>query len=139
MVYETDYTVMQVLNIRVVVRGKETFVNLIGLDIKLFLKTAKPEEKIVLAGGDGSLNHFINDLGDMEVPSDIYLLPIGAGNDFLNDVKEAQDEETSLLPLCDYISNLPIIEVKDKKYRFINGIGFDIDGEEMKLKKTYIA
>ena len=109
--------------------GEAKFVNLIGLDVQKYLKGVKEDEIVVLAGGDGTLNHFINDIGDAPIPNEIYLLPTGTGNDFLNDVKDAQDPETSLVPLHDYISNLPIVEVKDKKYRFINGIGFGIDGE----------
>ncbi len=109
--------------------GEAKFVNLIGLDVQEFLKGVKEDEKVIIAGGDGTLNHFVNDIGDAPIPNEIYLLPTGTGNDFLNDVKEAQDKETGLVPLHDYISNLPIIEVKDKKYRFVNGIGFGIDGE----------
>ncbi|MBP5092394.1 MAG: diacylglycerol kinase family protein [Bacilli bacterium] len=109
--------------------GEAKFVNLIGLDVPAFFKGVEKGEKVVIAGGDGTLNHFINDIGDVKVPEEIYLLPVGTGNDFLNDVKDKQDEETKLVPLHEFITNLPIVEVKGKKYRFINGIGFGIDGE----------
>lgn len=95
-----------------------------------FLKNVQPEDRIILLGGDGTLNYQINHLPvDEELPCDFYLYPSGTGNDFLNDVKASQDPETKLVKLNEFLRNLPVIEVKGKTYRFINGIGFGIDGE----------
>ncbi len=91
-------------------------------------KTFKEGDKVLLAGGDGTLNHFINVFDPSSFPVDIYLLPMGTGNDFLNDRKEVVDED-GLVKLNDCLKGLPTIEVKGKTYRFINGIGFGIDGD----------
>lgn len=95
-----------------------------------FLSNANSEDKIILVGGDGTLNHQINSLPlDKPLPCDFYLYPYGTGNDFLNDVKSSQDNRTKLVKLNEFFSNLPYVEVKGKTYRFINGIGYGIDGE----------
>ena len=109
--------------------GEATLVALVGLDLPAFLGKLTKEDKAIIMGGDGTLNHFINELGDQTLPCPFYLLPSGTGNDFLNDVKDHQDKETGLVPLNSFLEGLPYVEVKGKTYRFINGIGYGIDGE----------
>ena len=106
-----------------------------------FLKNINKEDRVIILGGDGTLNHQINSIPDLDnLPCDFYLYPSGTGNDFFNDVKDKQDAKTKLIKLNEYFFNLPYIEVKGKTYRFINGIGYGIDGEcckkaeEMKAK-----
>lgn len=105
-------------------------VSLIGLDLAKFFKGKKAEDEVVLCGGDGTLNHFVNDLGDLELPCAVKLLPTGTGNDFQRDLpEECKDTKTGLYRINAFLENLPIIEAQGKKFRFVNGIGFGIDGE----------
>ncbi len=91
-------------------------------------KTMKEEDRAILLGGDGTLNYLINHIE--EIPAvPLFLLPSGTGNDFFNDVKEDNKRDDGLIALNPYLSNLPKIDVNGKTYRFINGIGFGIDGE----------
>ena len=99
------------------------------LDPKIFLGSLNAEDNVVLMGGDGDLNHFVNLIEDAPLPCPFWLCPSGRGNDFLKDVEEHKDPKTSLVPLNDFLLDLPFIEVKGKTYRFLNGIGFGIDGE----------
>ncbi len=95
-----------------------------------FIKTLTSKDKVIIVGGDGTLNHQINKMPlDEELPCSFYLYPYGTGNDFFNDTKDKQDPNTHLVELNEFLSNLPYIEVKGKTYRFINGIGYGIDGE----------
>lgn len=104
--------------------------SVINLDVDKTIKSLKVNDKVVLLGGDGTLNHFVNSIDlDKKLPCKFYLYPYGTGNDFLNDVKEKQDPVTHLVELNEYIQDLPVIEVKGKTYRFINGIGYGVDGE----------
>jgi diacylglycerol kinase family enzyme len=84
-------------------------------------------EEIVLAGGDGTLNSFVNLLDNNIPDKTIYFYPIGSGNDFVRDVRE-EDKEGSLIKLNKYIKDLPKIEINGKSHRFINGAGYGVDG-----------
>ena len=85
-----------------------------------------PEDKIVICGGDGTLNHFVNETADIAFTNSIFYFATGTGNDFLRDIEAVQGEA----PVCidKYIKNLPVVTVQGKKYRFLNNMGFGIDG-----------
>lgn len=99
---------------------------LIDLDVKEVVKNAEPEDNIVIIGGDGTLNRFANDTADMEFNCPVYIYKSGTGNDFMKDVEDKV--ENSMVRINDYITDLPTITVKGKSYRFVNGIGYGIDG-----------
>lgn len=86
----------------------------------------QPEDIVYIVGGDGTLNRFINDSTNLRILGDIFFYPAGTGNDFKHDV----DPDNSLyrIRLNDYIRDLPTVTVSGVTYRFINGIGFGIDG-----------
>ena len=104
--------------------GEFELVNVIGLNCKAFQMKLKKEDVIYLVGGDGTLNHFANDFECDNFPCDIYYLSSGTGNDFLNDVQK----EGGIIKVNDYLKNLPTVFVKDMERKFINGIGYGIDG-----------
>jgi len=84
------------------------------------------ENTLVLCGGDGTINRFINDTADLTLPCSVMYFASGSGNDFMTDVK-TEDGQTFLC-LDEYIKDLPTVELNGKAYRFINGIGYGIDG-----------
>lgn len=86
----------------------------------------QPEDIVYIVGGDGTLNRFINDSTNLRILGDIFFYSAGTGNDFKHDV----DPDNSLyrIRLNDYIRNLPTVTVGGVTYKFINGIGFGIDG-----------
>lgn len=47
-----------------------------------FFAKLEPDDKIVIAGGDGTLNRFINSTDGMDIKNDIYYYAAGSGNDF---------------------------------------------------------
>ena len=110
-------------------KGYETeLVSSVDIDLKEFLAKTKKGDKVILLGGDGTLNYFINHIDEKLPPVEFFLFPSGTGNDFYNDVKEGELVD-GMVPLNQYITNLPKVEVNGKTYRFINGIGYGIDGE----------
>ncbi len=93
--------------------------------LKDFLMPLSEEDTVYILGGDGTLNHLVNHL-DGAIPAvSLYYVPAGSGNDFFVDVKTSDDE---IIDLKKYIENLPTVEVNGKTHRFLNGIGFGIDG-----------
>ena len=105
-------------------------VSLIGLDTKEFFAKREEKDNVVIFGGDGTLNHFVNNIGDEKIRCPLYLYPTGTGNDFQRDLpEESKDQNLGIYRINSFVSNLPIVEVQGKKYRFVNGIGFGIDGE----------
>lgn len=111
---------------------KERFPNLeelsiIGLNTKDFVSELKKDDNVVLVGGDGTLNHAVNELYNYDFPCDLYLYKAGTGNDFLKDVLGEESNER-IIKINEYIKPLPRVIVNGKERRFINGIGYGIDG-----------
>lgn len=89
------------------------------------------EDSAVIAGGDGTLHHFVNMLYDgaaalPAIRARLFYFPAGSGNDFMHDV--ADSKEKKLIELKPYIENLPAITLNGKTFHFINGIGVGLDG-----------
>lgn len=93
---------------------------------KAFLAGMDPEDYLVITGGDGTLNRFVNDVSGMNFPQDVLYYPAGSGNDFARDMDQANCG--SAFAVKQWIQELPTVEVNGHTYRFINGVGFGIDG-----------
>ena len=91
-----------------------------------FLADMEPADYLVIAGGDGTVNRFANAIADLDIPNEIYYFPVGTGNDFAHDL--GQTAMAKPFPVSQYLKNLPSVEVNGKTYRFINGVGYGIDG-----------
>ncbi len=83
-------------------------------------------DAFIIVGGDGTLNHFINDVDCDAIAKDVYYYAGGSGNDFLTDIGGKKGDAPILLN--PYIVNLPTIKVNNLTRKFINGIGYGIDG-----------
>ncbi len=101
-------------------------------DMKSFILSLSPEDEIILTGGDGTINHFVNDVADIEIANDIYYVKCGSGNDFYRDRIDDVDQ-LGRIHFNKYLKNLPIITVNGISRRFINGIGYGIDGETCRI------
>ena len=119
-----------------------TYVNVLETkDMASFVKGLNPEDVIIVAGGDGTLNHFANDIVELDVKNEMYYVKSGSGNDFYRDNKE-HCNELGMISLNKFVQNLPIVHVNGITRRFINGIGYGLDGEtcrageEMRMKTT---
>ena len=84
------------------------------------------EDYIIVCGGDGTINHFVNKVIDLNIENDIRYFPCGSGNDFAREFgKEKYDTPFSIKQ---YLTALPSVEIAGKSSYFINGIGYGIDG-----------
>ncbi len=81
---------------------------------------------IILTGGDGTLNSFINQIGDTASARNLYFYASGSGNDFARDI--GFKKRTKPILINDYIKTLPCAVIKGKVYRFLNCVGSGMDG-----------
>ena len=102
-------------------------INLVGLDALEFFKGLTAEDIVYFVGGDGTINRLANDLNDYEIPCPVYLISGGTGNDFLKDIVENYPTE-GYTDIRKFIRNLPTIRVNGETRKFINGIGYGVDG-----------
>ena len=82
-------------------------------------------DDIILCGGDGTLNHFINDIRNINYNNRIYYYPCGSGNDFFTDIGK---DKSRPIEITDYIKNLPVAIFNDEEHLFLNGVGMGLDG-----------
>lgn len=90
-----------------------------------FFNSLEKDDTVIICGGDGTLNRFINSTEGIELKHKILYYAAGSGNDFLHDLGRNLGE---FVDIKNYIKNLPVLTVEGKPYRFINGIGFGLDG-----------
>lgn len=95
-------------------------------DFEDFFKNLDADDRVILCGGDGTLNRFLNSVDCIDFQNDIFYLGAGSGNDFLNDLDIKPSNKP--IKINEYIKKLPVLNVDGKNMRFINGIGCGIDG-----------
>jgi diacylglycerol kinase family enzyme len=99
----------------------------------------KADASIVICGGDGTLNRFINEIDGIP-HGDVYYMASGSGNDFLRDLDISEQKEP--ISINKYIEKLPTCEINGKKFKVLNGVGYGIDGycclvgDQMKAQKV---
>ena len=105
-------------------------------DYSEFCSPLTEDDTLILCGGDGTINQFVNRTKDVEIKADILYAPLGTGNDLARDLnKNVNDEPFSIKHV---LKNLPTAVVQGKTYYFLNNVGFGIDGyccEQGDIKK----
>ncbi|MBE6584487.1 MAG: diacylglycerol kinase family protein [Ruminococcaceae bacterium] len=100
---------------------------LLDLDIAQFATQLSQDDRVFICGGDGTLHYFANNSWGIDFPCPLYVIRSGTGNDFLNDI--GQKDNSTFIDIREYLKDLPEGEINGKKRRFLNGIGFGLDGE----------
>ena len=95
-------------------------------DYREFFAELDEYDTVILCGGDGTLNRFVNGTDGIDIRCDIQYYPIGTGNDFAHDLGHV----TGCNPFSvkEHLHNLPTVRVNGEDRRFINGVGYGIDG-----------
>lgn len=83
------------------------------------------EDKIMICGGDGTLNRFLNDTAELHVPNSIYYYATGLSNNFLRDIAAPKQLP---IPISKYLKSLPYAVINGHRYSFLNGVGLGLDG-----------
>lgn len=92
-----------------------------------FFNGLEPEDTVIICGGDGTLNRFVNDIDGIPIRNSLYYYPTGTGNDFARDVGQKTFSAPTVC-LNPYFERLPRVSVKGKDDLFLNNVGFGIDG-----------
>lgn len=95
-------------------------------DYRSFFAALPNEDRVIIAGGDGTLNRFINDTAALSLDRSIYYFATGSGNDFLTDIGRQKDDKPC--PINQYLRKLPSVYVNGAHCYFLNGVGYGIDG-----------
>lgn len=109
---------------------KKQFNDLIELDLQeldesFFTQTLKNDDIVILTGGDGTINRYLNRYKKYHLKNETYFYSNGTGNDFIRDI----NEKTNLIHLNKYLENTPKVIVNGKESYFINNVGFGVDGD----------
>ena len=100
-------------------------VNLLEIkDVQAFLNGYNEEDRMILIGGDGTLNRVVNQIKGIVIKPQLYMYKAGTGNDFMRSIKSKKH----LVDIKPYIQNLPILKVNGKEELFLNGAGVGLDG-----------
>ncbi len=84
------------------------------------------DDEVIVCGGDGTLNRFINATASFDLKNKVFYYPTGTGNDFYADITGKKCGEP--IDVTEKIKRLPTATVNGKSYKFINGVGYGIDG-----------
>lgn len=103
-----------------------TFKSMTETNYAEFFPSLAAEDRVIICGGDGTLNRFVNETRDIAIQNEILYYAAGSGNDFLRDVGKEKGCEP--FRINEYIKDLPSVTVNGKESLFINAIGFGIDG-----------
>ncbi|MGI6071747.1 MAG: diacylglycerol/lipid kinase family protein [Lachnospiraceae bacterium] len=106
---------------------KLEFLNIVDVskDYPGFFGKLNEDDKLVICGGDGTLNRFVNGCGGIIPKNNIYNFPLGTGNDFTLDL--GYKRRGAPILINKYLTNLPYVEVKGEKHLFLNNVAFGID------------
>ena len=123
----TKNSIEDIKMLEVIVDAELKFIDILNIkNYGVFLSGLEEDDFIILAGGDGTLNRFVNDTEGIEFDNEILYFPNGTGNDFAHDL--GHTKECNPFPISEYLKNLPSVMINGKRYRFINGVGYGIDG-----------
>lgn len=117
-------------------------------DMGAFLPALTADDRVILCGGDGTVQHFANDLGGTLPAVPIYAWRFGTGNDFLRDVTYGKSDPDPMILISPYLTNLPVASFGGQTRRYLNGCSCGVDAvvcammEENRLspkKSSYAA
>ena len=99
----------------------ESIINI--TDYRTFLEGIPLTDKLLIIGGDGTMNFLVNFLYGIDIKHEIYFYGAGTGNDFVRNA----DTTNEFILINKYLIDLPIANADGIERRFINGAGMGLD------------
>lgn len=103
-------------------------------ETQLFALT--PEDTLILCGGDGTLNRFVNLVQDMPIPCDILLFPLGKRNQFAGRLHHRLGDVP--FSIKQQLLHCPSVTVENRTRRFLWGVEFDPVGRGFQRRQTAV-
>jgi diacylglycerol kinase (ATP) len=99
--------------------------SLLSIDnVDSFLSGCAETDRIIIVGGDGTINRLANVIATLDIKQDIFMYQAGTGNDFVRSLKT----KAKIVPIKKYLSMLPSVHFHDQERLFLNGAGAGLDG-----------
>ena len=99
---------------------------------KEFLSGLTKDDALVICGGDGTINRFVNGIIGYDIICKVFIYQCGSGNDMSRDFKKGMFEVT------DVFKRLPKVKINgEKDATFVNGIGMGFDAMVCERKEEY--
>lgn len=118
---------LNIIDDKTMAKQKAKKICLLDLDVPAFASELSEDDRVFICGGDGTLHHFSNNAWGIDFPCPVCVIRSGTGNDFLNDI--GQKDNSNLIDIRPHLKDLPLAEINGHKRRFLNGVGFGLDGE----------
>ncbi len=93
-------------------------------DVDAFISGCAPEDRIIIVGGDGTINRLANTIYNLDIKQELFMYQAGTGNDFVRSLHT----KAKVVPIKSYIQKLPYVTYQDKTRYFLNGAGAGLDG-----------
>lgn len=99
---------------------------------KVFVQKCDEHDTIILCGGDGTLDQFVNRIRGEKLRCKLYFYSCGSGNDFVREYKK------KILDITYLLLDFPKVRInKEEEYVFANGVGMGIDAVVCRSKQQY--
>lgn len=92
------------------------------------------EDILILCGGDGTLNRFVNLTADLQRDHEIYYFPAGVSNNFARDFDRSYG--CNPFPIIKHLRDLPRVTVGNRSECFLTGIVFRTNS---KIRRTFTS
>lgn len=93
-------------------------------DVETFASGCNFDDRIIIVGGDGTVNRLANRLYDLDFTQDLFMYQAGTGNDFVRSLKTKE----KVVPIKKYVKKLPVVYYQETSRHFLNGAGAGLDG-----------
>lgn len=100
------------------------------------LFSLKPEDTLILCGGDGTVHRFVNLVQDVSIPCDILLFPLGQRNQFAGRLHHRLGDAP--FSIKHQLLHCPSITVENRTRCFLWGVEFDPMGRRFHHRQTAV-
>ena len=107
-------------------KKKPVFISAFDIIYADFFRGLEPDDEVCICGGDGTLHYLINHVDCDSIRNTVYYYPTGSGNDFWTDIGKKPGDAPE--KINQYLTHLPSVTVRGKTVKFLNNVGFGIDG-----------